>query len=358
MIGYYVHHVGAGHATRATAVAAAYRRLTGQEVVGLSSRPRPADWVGDWVELADDTEGLGDAVDHEATAGGVLHHAPLHAAGFGERQRQIAAWVTAHHPAAVVVDVSVEVTALVRLLGVPVVVVAMPGDRTDAPHRAGYGLASAVVACWPPGAHPDHVVAHGDLADRTRCVGGVSRLSAPPRERGAPTTPDAPDPTPATAPRRDPLGVVLWGHGSDAPGAGELDLLHRAAPDLEWVLARDRPADEVRDLLQRAALVVTHAGQGAVADVATAGAPAVVLAQPRPHDEQEATARALTRLGLAATATGWPGAADWPGLVAEARRLGGDGWSRWLGPGAAGIAATVDRVATTGADHRPHRSTP
>ena len=59
MIGYYVHHHGAGHSTRATAVARACAAL-GERVVGLSSRPRPADWPGEWVELPDDTTGIGD----------------------------------------------------------------------------------------------------------------------------------------------------------------------------------------------------------------------------------------------------------------------------------------------------------
>ena len=96
MIGYYVHHHGAGHSTRATAVARACAAL-GERVVGLSSRPRPADWPGEWVELPDDTTGIDDlaapAAHHDATAGGALHFAPLRA-GFGPRQQAIAQWVS------------------------------------------------------------------------------------------------------------------------------------------------------------------------------------------------------------------------------------------------------------------------
>ena len=373
MIGYYVHHVGSGHTSRALAVAAAYRALTGDEVVGLGSRPRPDGWVGPWVRLVDDTDGItweapGRATPrHEQSAGGSLHFAPLRtgAVGFGERQRQVAAWVAAARPEAVVVDVSVEVVALVRLLGVPVVTVAMPGDRTDAPHRLGYDLASAVVACWPAGAHPDHVVAHGELAARTTHVGGVPH-------------PDGTDPggaaagssagAPARGGVRDAaLGVVLWGHGSDAPGAEHLAALEQADPGVRWALARDLPPTAVRALLRRAGTVVTHAGQGAVADVATAGTPAVVLPQPRPHDEQVATARALGRMGLAATpglgsttgegpltASGatsgpsWPAPGEWPGLLARARAMGGGAWGHWLGSGAAGIAQVVAAAARPG----------
>ena len=61
----------------------------------------------------------------------------------------IAAWVTATKPNVMVVDVSVEVAMLVRLLGVPVVVMAMPGDRIDAAHDLVYQAADHILAAWP-----------------------------------------------------------------------------------------------------------------------------------------------------------------------------------------------------------------
>ena len=58
MIGYYVHHVGAGHLNRARAVALR-AEVT---VTGLSSLPMPADWPGPWVQLERD-----DAVQRPST---------------------------------------------------------------------------------------------------------------------------------------------------------------------------------------------------------------------------------------------------------------------------------------------------
>jgi Glycosyltransferase family 28 C-terminal domain len=46
-------------------------------------------------------------------------------------------------------------------------------------------------------------------------------------------------------------------------------------------------------------VVITHAGQSCVADVAAARRPAIVLPQPRPFDEQHATAETLRRHRLA-----------------------------------------------------------
>ena len=53
VIGYYVHHQGDGHLTRAAAIA---RALAGEPVTGLSSRPRPDGWPGEWVQLARDDD--------------------------------------------------------------------------------------------------------------------------------------------------------------------------------------------------------------------------------------------------------------------------------------------------------------
>lgn len=323
MIGCYVHHVGGGHLARAVQIA----RELHCPVTGLSTLPRPEDWPGDWLQLPPDNP----AVDHtgdaeaQATAGGVLHFAPLRA-GFRERQRLIARWVQTAAPRAVLVDVSVEVAALVRLLGVPVVVTAMPGDREDRPHRLGFDLASAIIAPWPAHAHPDSVV----RGMRTTYVGGISRFAG--------RTPDLG--------RREPgRGLIVWGSGGTEFALAQRDSLMSVTPERDWRLALDLPPEQLWQELQRAEVVVSHAGQGAVADLAVARAPAVVVADERPHGEQLATVSALQRLGIAAGAGRWPGGQEWPQLLATAVALGGRGWPQWLGSGAAGAAHVLRQVA-------------
>src|SRR5947207_2777263 len=75
--------------------------------------------------------------------------------------------------------------------------------------------------------------------------------------------------------------------------------------------------------LCRADVVITHGGLNAVAEVAAARKPAVVVPQDRPHGEQRATARALAQVGLAVIADPWPQDAAWPSLLRAARELGG-----------------------------------
>ncbi len=101
-------------------------------------------------------------------------------------------------------------------------------------------------------------------------------------------------------------------------------------------------------LLQDADVVVTHGGQNALAEVAAARRPAVVVPQDRPYDEQRANAAALDRGGLALVR----GRVAGTGRVAGAARGGGRSrtstrWSAWsdgAGRGAAPAALLDGRA--------------
>ncbi|WP_130014438.1 glycosyltransferase [Serinicoccus sediminis] len=366
MIGYYLHHQGSGHRRRATAVA----RRTRHPVTGLGSGPAPEGWPGAWVELARDDHPAVDPEGADVTARDVLHWAPLHHEGLLRRHRQLLAWLELARPELLVVDVSVEVSLLARLCGVPVVVGGMPGRRTDAVHALAYDVAEAILAPWPPGAHP-----RPDWPDRWRDktweVGGISALADAPAGGDVPAPGPWVDTDPGLessrddAPAREPGAtgggrvLVLWGAGGDPLRPEQLEEARAATPGWTWeVRGGGHPSspDLLADLAE-ADVVVCHAGQGAVADVALARRPAVVLAQPRPFDEQTATAEALARLGLAATGHGWPAAGRWPELLSHARGLGGQGWSRW-GEDAAGVAAGhLDDLADSFAPATPARTT-
>lgn len=311
MIGYYAHHQGAGHVTRLQSIAA----HLSEPVWGLSSRPAPPAWSRPWTVLArDDRPAPGDHDD--VTAGGVLHWAPPLHHGLADRMSQIASWVTKQRPRLIVVDVSVEVALLARLCGVPTVVVALPGARLDPPHRLAYDSATALLAPWPQDAHTQ--AWPREWRDKLHCVGGISRFDG----RAAPARPAA------DGARRV---LVLWGQGGRSVGARDLDAARAATPTWVWT-ERDPVTSPSTDLwadLLAADVVVTHAGQNSVAEVAAARRPAVVVAQPRPFGEQEATAQALDRLGIAVGLPRWPQAREWPALLEHAMTCGGEGWARW-----------------------------
>ena len=324
MIGYYVHHRGDGHVTRATAIAEC---LGGEPVTGLSSRPRPDAWRGPWLQLARDDEPPA-AIGADPTAGGALHWAPSGHPGLRERMAQIAAWVATNAPRLIVVDVSVEVAVLVRTMGVPTVVIGMPGTRDDRAHQLAYRMADAIIAPWPAWAP----VFGGGAAWRakTHTVGAISRFDG-----RRPAT---------TASGGAPRVLVLSGRGGTELTVDMLAAAERATPAWTWTVLGPpgtRWVDDPWPLLCSADVVVTHAGQNAIADVAASRRPAVVIAQPRPHDEQLATARALHDAQLAVVRPSWPAPEDWNAVLEAAARLGGSGWERWSTGSGAEQAATV-----------------
>ena len=92
--------------------------------------------------------------------------------------------------------------------------------------------------------------------------------------------------------------------------------------------------------------MITHAGQNAVAEVAAARRPAIVVAQPRPHNEQVDTARTLHRAGIAMGCTSWPAASRLPGLLDLAALQDAHRWREWApGDGAVRAARELDRLA-------------
>ena len=107
-------------------------------------------------------------------------------------------------------------------------------------------------------------------------------------------------------------------------------------PGTRWV-------DDPWPLLCAADVVVTHAGQNAIADVAAARRPAVVIAQPRPHDEQLATAAcAARRAGSPSSARAGRQPEDWNAVLEAAlQSWAASGWARWSTGTGAEQAATV-----------------
>lgn len=330
MIGYYVHHVGRGHLHRATALA----RALDDEVTGLSSLPEPADWRGAWVHLDRDDDGdaqLGTEAD--VTAGGRLHWAPRGHPGLRRRTAQLSAWIEQARPDLVVVDLSVEVLLLARLHGVPVIGVVLPGVRDDAAHRLGLDVADALAGFWPPEASTMLRGVPAEVVARVRPVGALSRF-----------------PVADAAARRAAGGrrvVLMLGAGGHDVRPDDVERARAETPGWTWtVLGGEGGWVEDPDrVLAAADVVVTHAGQNAIAETAAARVPAVVLPQRRPHDEQATTGAVLAAGGWPVLVEdAWPGS-GWAARLERAAALDGARWAAWCDGGAAArFAAVVDAV--------------
>lgn len=332
MIGYYVHHQGRGHLQRAACIATHLRT----PITVLSSLRRPDDWQGAWVGLPRDDEprAVGDV-----TANGRLHWAPTGHAGHMARMAGIARWVGETRPTLVVTDVSMEVSTFIRLMGVPVLAVGMRGDRSDRAHRLGYDTADGLLLPWaaafPEPSWPRHWL------NKSHHVGAFSRFDA--------VSPPPRPPSPDRVSGRRPRAVVTLGAGGTDVTAAELAEAARALPDWSWRVLGGQHGEWTADpwpVICSADVVITHCGNNAIAEVAAARRPAVVIPQSRPHGEQHATARALRHGGLAVVCPRWPEAHTWPGQLAEALALGGEAWSAWSpGDGARRAARLIDSMA-------------
>ena len=311
MIGIYAHHHGSGHMHRCRAIQRELRAM-GYECEILSTAGGDVPLVDD---ASDATRELRSG--RAMTAGGTLHYAPYGSPQIASRFAQIAKWVADNHPEAFYVDVSDEVAVFVRLMGIPVVVHAMPGARGDTPHQLAYAQADAIVAAWPDWVPvPEHLRAH---ADRLHAVGGISRL------------------TPSEGVQRDPHRVVVMaGLGGSTWSPEDWAAVEAACPEYRFTfLGGDNHVDDPTELLQSAGIAVTAGGQNSVADLAATNTPAVILPQPRPFAEQKLGAKVLD--GLATVRNAFPAPEEWPELL----RHRDTNWARWQTEGAARRAAEV-----------------
>jgi hypothetical protein len=246
----------------------------------------------------------------------------------------IAGWIRSVRPDAMVVDVSVEVTAFVRLMGVRVIAVVLPGTRTDPAHQLGWALADVLIAPWPESIGAELANGTQPWAGKLRYTGAFSRFDGrtPTRRRAG-----------------SPAVLVLHGQGGSTVTEAHVTSARAATPDWDWVVLGGDHAPWVEDpwpTLSGVDVVVTHAGLNAVAEVAAARVPAIVIPQPRPHDEQVTTAHALANAELAITLERWPSAMQWPELLKAALASGGERWTLWsAGDGAKRAARIIKSLA-------------
>lgn len=318
VIGYYVHHHGVGHLTRARVIAESLR-TRGHQVTLFGSE------LGDTpgITLPRDNDGFSPFEDADANQ--ALHWAPMDHPGYSARMGAIASWALTHRPAIFVVDVSVEVVTCLRLLGVRTVVVAQPGDRSDAAHTLAFRCATAILAPWPPEAEPCPALRPFDA--KTFHTGGISGIRQLPQERE--------------------LGVVLSGQGG-AANERIINQLQEQLPQMNWInVGANHWVDDIAALLARTQVVVTHCGQNAIADIATLDIPAVLCPQDRPHDEQRFLANELSILDIATSISAQDlSRFDWATAVTTAIQRPTQ-WARWGTSGSAERAAdAIERVST------------
>ena len=313
-IGYYVHHQGAGHLGRALLIIGALRRRC--TLIGtFTDHTMPADVVS----LPDDRIGeTFNGHDSMANRPKALHYAPVGHAGVRNRMAKIAAWVEAHDPSLMIVDVSVEVALFARLLSVPVAFVRLAGRRDDPPHLEAFRAAETLIAPFP--AAFESARTPGWVKAKTIYVGFLAELEG----RRFPPVPFE-------------IAVVL-GRGGEPISAAQIVEAAQATPIWTWKVYGTTSAEngvgapnlhfhgwvpEIRPFLDRAAIVIGGAGDGLLAAVVARGKRFICVPERRPFDEQVEKADVLATLGLAVVLTCWPDASEWPAILNRAMTIDG-----------------------------------
>ena len=342
VVGMYAHHQGSGHLNRCRSIA---RRLAnrGARVEIFSSAPNVGSFLSTptWTEQQipldfDDPQSGRDEV-RDPRAGDTLHWAPLQHPGYRERMAVLAAWIRSARPDVFYVDVSVEVAVFVRLLGVPVINIAMPGERGDAPHQLAYAQAAGIIAAFPQSVPlPAHLEAH---ASRVHRVGGISTFED-----------SVPEVAHTEAERESNRVLVMQGMGGTGWADDYWDHVQQACPDYQFTfLGGEYRSDNPLVEMTEADVVISAAGQNSVADIALSGKPCVLLPQQRAFAEQFATARAAESLGLTLNREEAPAPEKWPALLRKASQMSPE-WEKWQVEGAADRAA--ERILAIAKENR------
>lgn len=311
MIGYYVHHHGAGHLFRARAIAAAMQCPVTLIGTGLANMGLP-----DAIDLSDDRLSDGaafDGRDAAITRPDALHYAPVNHPAIRARVAAIAEWIRDARPSLMVVDVSVEVAMLARLSSVPTIYVRLNGDRSDPAHLDAFRGAVALLA--PFDCRLDHPNVPDWVAAKTHYCSGLGPESA------------------VTSSDRKGLLFVL-GRGGEPVDGSRFVAIARANPDLEIAVAgalTDWPVcppnlrllgwtDHVASAIAQSACVAGAAGDGLVGQILATSSPFICIPEPRPFGEQHGKAAALGALDAAVVLNAWPPPQRWTALVEEAVR--------------------------------------
>ena len=142
---------------------------------------------------------------------------------------------------------------------------------------------------------------------------------------------------------------MLSGTGGHTLEREDLELARKETPQWDWTVLDPELGswvDAPFDALQDADVVITHAGQNALAEVAASRTPAVVVPQRRPHRQQEVTAEVLWHGGWPTVVIdAWP-RQGWAERLEHADLLDGEDWASWCdGHAAERFAEVVRSVA-------------
>ena len=359
-IGFYVHAQGRGHATRVSALAAQLPMpvtIFSSATEYFGKLPAHVELVALASDLPSGEQCYPQALSPSASC---LHYAPLQVQGIQSRMHKMAQWMAERRPSLFVVDLSVEVAMLARLMSVPSVVVRLQGWRDDAAHLAAFENARAILCPFPQEMELCPLPLH--LQPKTFYTGAYGRFAG--RETRVARE---------EVPEEDYRLLIMLGAGGTKLQPGQVSDLTRALPKAQvrvlGCIAPDSPLQDHPNIewlghsdpwphLQWSDLVICGAGSNTVYEVGQARRPIICFPEERAFDEQEHKAQALSRFGLALLPGSWPNTCDWPRLLKAALSLDVSRWeSFFYDPDLSQTAMFLRRLAKESYPVKADRST-
>lgn len=289
-IAFYIHHHGAGHFMRSLAIAKA---LNHDDIVFLGSGlTHLKDEIPTNIRVIDlpldvpkdDEPALGEGSEVDC-----FHYSPLQVTGITQRVAIMTKFFMENERVLLVVDVSVEVTLLARLCGIPTVVMRQHGERTDLPHSLAYQSAELLIA---PFSKEMETSNNDTLIDKTFYSGGFSRYEAESK---------------VVKTYQDQVAIII-GQGGSSIDAESIYLIAKTCPSLYFHVLGDVALSQkeavtnvtfhgrignVKEVLLRCGLVIGNLGHNTVMEVAALNKPFIGIPESRPFNEQIDKAKSI-----------------------------------------------------------------
>lgn len=334
---FYIHHHGAGHVIRAVTIA---KELYADKICFMGSDlHRFQTLIPEHITCMHLPLDLPIASDkfNKVRSVSSLHYAPLCVQGIRERNKLMMSYFCDHPQMLLIVDVSVEVTMLARLCGIPTVVIRQHGRRGDLAHQLAYENAELIIAPYSETLSSRYE--EGLFAYKTLFSGGFSRYT---------------NSTSLSAPTSNAHLAIFVGHGgtridsylvrhlrSQIPSAYHLHILGQLEDDikLEYCTFHGHVHDP-EHLIERCNIVICNAGHNTVMELADLRKRMICIPAGRPFEEQEVKCRHLQRHGLAIVVKEEDVFdTNWNKCIKRAERLDLEGWANIMNPGAGKLIA-------------------
>lgn len=292
MIGYYAHQHGSGHLN----FARLFAKVFDDKICTFSSLKKPEALKGQFVQLADENPDGTARSENQIPVPDYLHYSPVGQRSIQLRSAQILKEVLERNIKLMIVDVSVEIAALMRASSIPYAYVKLPGHRDDAAHVQAFQGAVFILAYYPEEFESEQTPEW--LRKKTIYLGFITD-----RKIGQQTT--------ANSEEVNNILVISGGGGNERLlqamdilperfASAEINVI--GMPEKNFTNARIRNCGYVQkfqNLLEEADLVVANCGLNSVTEILQAKKAFVVIPEERPYQEQETTANHLYQNGLA-----------------------------------------------------------